>query len=228
MISVPLFWQGWTLLSRFISQNALRKQHGNKSGKKRTPAADTTAHERLSIPYHNASTLLAAESAVQPSSGSTDVGGGGKDGGIVYDLQLDSPPVLFIRKYGRTLDTRDVILANQLTGDVIRADQLTGMEKDATLTLTPQTLTHTKIRLIQEAVRRSPTFEKLAQSFLQRRPTPPGALLAPAVADTPELKRSVFTDSDFENIRWAGYTYKYGVLARYLSMVRCGSRFFWF
>jgi hypothetical protein len=195
--------------SRFISQNALRKPHGNKSSKKRTPAAETV-HERLSIPYHNASTPLGAKSDVQPpsdhDSGSTVVGGGGKDGGIVYDLQLDSPPVLFIRKYGRTLDTSDVILANQLTGDVIRADQLTGMEKDATLTLTPQTLTHTKIRLIQEAIRRSPTFEKLAQSFLQRRPTPPGALLAPAVADGPELKRSVFTDSDFENIRWASYS----------------------
>ena len=115
-------------------------------------------------------------------------------GGIVHDLQLDSPPVLFIRKYGRTIDTQDVILS----------DPLTDMEKDATL-LTPQSLTHAKIRLIQEAVRRSPTFEKLVQSFPQRRPPPPEALLAPAVSEgaagTVALKRSVFADSDYESIR---------------------------
>ena len=118
-------------------------------------------------------------------------GGGG--GGIVYDLPLDSPPVLFIRKYGRTIDTQDLVLRAASRREEPR-DQLTDMEKDATLT-------HTKIRLIQEAVRRNPTFEKLAQSFVvQRRPEP---LLAPPVSEggTAALKPSVFTDSDFENIR---------------------------
>jgi hypothetical protein len=69
--------------------------------------------------------------------------------GTLHDLQLESPPVLFIRKYGRTIDTNDVILAKNGRSSH-DPDQLTDMEKDASLVTT-----HTKIRLLQEAVRQS-------------------------------------------------------------------------
>jgi hypothetical protein len=189
---------------RSISQNALRKKPG-KPGKKQR-AVDFVGHppsrDRLAIPYHNNNTAgpaaaaaasLAAQTPSDLDQHSTSAVGGDGPPGIFHDLQLDSPPVLFIRKYGQLIDTQHVILK----------DQLTDMEKDVTL-LTPQTLTHAKIRMIQEAVRRSPTFEKLTQSFVHRR-TPVEAPLSPAVSDgltgTAALKRSVFTDSDFENIR---------------------------
>ena len=29
--------------------------------------------------------------------------------GVVFDLQFDTPPVLFIRKYGEIIDTKDVV-----------------------------------------------------------------------------------------------------------------------
>ena len=52
------------------------------------------------------------------------------------DLQLDSPPVLFIRKYQKVIDTRDFIVR----------DELSDLEKCGRIT--PQSLTQKKVGII--------------------------------------------------------------------------------
>jgi len=98
------------------------------------------------------------------------------------DLQLDKPPVLFIRKYEEVIDTKDIVVR----------DELSDMEKKGVLT--PQSLTRKKIKYIQDAVKQTKTFDMFSEK-LKKQPDP---LQSP----TPkvESERSVFLDSDFEVI----------------------------
>lgn len=101
----------------------------------------------------------------------------------VSDLQMDAPPVLFIRKYQKTLDTRDLVAK----------DELSDLEKRGKIT--PQSLTQQKVRYIIEAVQQTQTMEKFTEK-LRKQPDP---IQSPATAVSSE--RSVFLDSDFEVIR---------------------------
>ena len=102
------------------------------------------------------------------------------------ELQLDEPPVLFIRKYEQFIDTK---------GLVVR-DELSDLEKNGTLT--PSSLNSEKIQFIQSAVKTSHTFKQLTEA-LKKQPRQPEALHAPPTAVTTE--KSVFVDSDFEVIK---------------------------
>jgi len=102
--------------------------------------------------------------------------------GAASDLQLDQPPVLFIRKYEEVIDTKDIIVR----------DELSDLEKRGVLT--PQSLTQQKVKYIQEAVRQTKTLEMLKEK-LKKQPEP---ILTPKSKVTSE--RSVFMDSDFEII----------------------------
>ena len=102
------------------------------------------------------------------------------------ELQLDEPPVLFIRKYEQFIDTK---------GLVVR-DELSDLEKNGTLT--PSSLTSEKIQFIQSAVKTSHTFRQLTEA-IRKQPRLPEALHAPPTAVTTE--KSVFVDSDFEVIK---------------------------
>ena len=102
------------------------------------------------------------------------------------ELQLDDPPVLFIRKYEQFIDTK---------GLVVR-DELSDLEKNGTLT--PSSLTSEKIQFIQSAVKTSHTFKQLTEA-IRKQPPQPEALHAPPTAVTTE--KSVFVDSDFEVIK---------------------------
>jgi protoheme IX farnesyltransferase len=103
--------------------------------------------------------------------------------GVVFDLQFDTPPVLFIRKYGEVIDTKDIVFH----------DGVSELEKS----ITPQTLTQKKIKYIQDAVKHAKTFEKLSEN-LKKKPEP---LLAPVTTGGKVKTPSVFQDSDFEVIK---------------------------
>ena len=101
------------------------------------------------------------------------------------ELQLDEPPVLFIRKYEQFLDTKNMVFR----------DELSDMEKCGTIT--PSSLTSEKIKFIQSAVKTSHTFKQLTEALeKQKQPEP---LNAPPTAVT--TQKSVFVDSDFEVIK---------------------------
>jgi len=104
---------------------------------------------------------------------------------VIHDLRFDSPPVLFIKKYKEVIDTQDLIFK----------DEFNELEKSSIIT--PETLTQKKIKYIQDAVRQSRTFEKLSEKFTRK----PDPILTAQVSSGEEIKRSVFTDSDFETIR---------------------------
>ena len=99
------------------------------------------------------------------------------------ELQLDSPPVLFIQKYQQFIDTKDFVVK----------DELSDMEKNGRLT--PANLTSEKIEFINKAVKNSETVKQLVEA-LRKQPEP---LLAPPRATT--TQKSVFVDSDYELIR---------------------------
>ena len=99
------------------------------------------------------------------------------------ELQLDCPPVLFIQKYQQFIDTKDIVVK----------DELSDMEKDGRIT--PGSLTSEKIEIINKAVKNTETFKQLVEA-LRKQPEP---LLAPPRATT--TQKSVFVDSDFEVIR---------------------------
>lgn len=101
----------------------------------------------------------------------------------VFDDQLDVPPILFIRKYRKFLDTRDLVVK----------DELSDLEKQGMIT--PQSLTQQKVKYIMEAVQQTHTMEKFTER-LQQQPEP---IQSPVTAVTSE--RSVFVNSDFEVIR---------------------------
>lgn len=103
--------------------------------------------------------------------------------GVVFDLQFDTPPVLFIRKYGEVIDTKDIVFHNGASE----------LEK----TITPQTLNHRKIKYILDAVKQTKTFEKLSEN-LKKKPDP---VLSPATSEGKIITPSVFHDSDFEVIK---------------------------
>jgi len=106
----------------------------------------------------------------------------------IKELQIDQPPVLFIRKYETYIDTAEFKLR----------DELSSLEKSGVLT--PQSLTRQKIQIIQDAVRSTKTFEKFRERLA--RPQLPEPLLAPQPQETSQ--RSVFVDSDFEVIKPEG------------------------
>jgi len=97
--------------------------------------------------------------------------------------QLSEPPVLFIGKYQRAIDTRELELRDELS-DIAKKGKMT-----------PESLTHQKVQYILEAVRQTSTIETLADR-LRKEPEP---LQAPPTATATE--RSVFVDSDFEVVR---------------------------
>ena len=99
------------------------------------------------------------------------------------ELQLDCPPVLFIQKYQQFIDTKDILVR----------DELSDMEKNGRIT--PSSMTTEKIEIIQKAVKDTETFKQLVEA-LRKQPEP---LLAPARATT--TQKSVFVDSDYEVIR---------------------------
>ena len=99
------------------------------------------------------------------------------------ELQLDEPPVLFIRKYEQFIDTKGLVLR----------DELSDIEKNGTIT--PSSLTSEKIQFLQSAVKTSHTFRQLTEA-LKKQPEP---LHAPPTAVT--TQKSVFVDSDFEVVR---------------------------
>ena len=101
----------------------------------------------------------------------------------LQELQLDSPPVLFIQKYQQFIDTKDILVR----------DELSDMEKNGRIT--PSSMTTEKIEIIQKAVKDTETFKQLVEA-LRKQPEP---LLAPARATT--TQKSVFVDSDYEVIR---------------------------
>ena len=99
------------------------------------------------------------------------------------ELQLDEPPVLFIRKYEQFIDTKGLVLR----------DELSDIEKNGTIT--PSSLTSEKIQFLQSAVKTSHTLRQLTEA-LKKQPEP---LHAPPTAVT--TQKSVFVDSDFEVVR---------------------------
>lgn len=101
----------------------------------------------------------------------------------VLDIQFDSPPVLFIKKYKEIIDTKDIIVR----------DELSDMEKSGAIT--PSSLTMRKIKFIQDAVNKTDTIKQLKETLKKQ----PDALHAPRTAVSTE--RSVFLDSDFEIIK---------------------------
>ena len=101
----------------------------------------------------------------------------------LQELQLDSPPVLFIQKYQQFIDTKDILVR----------DELSDLEKNGRIT--PSSMTAEKMEIIQKAVRETETFKQLVES-LRKQPEP---LLAPPRATT--TQKSVFVDSDYEVIR---------------------------
>ena len=90
------------------------KQHREPRKKK------VVKHKKLEIPYHNG------------TSSPDNV-----NRGVVYDLQFDTPPVLFIRKYKEVIDTQDIVFK----------DEFNELEKCGDIT--PQNLTQKKIKYIQ-------------------------------------------------------------------------------
>jgi len=99
------------------------------------------------------------------------------------ELQLDEPPVLFIRKYEKFIDTKDIVVR----------DELSDLEKNGSIT--PSSLTSDKIKFIHSAVAASQTFKQLKEA-LKKQPEP---LHAPATSVVNQ--KSVFVDSDFEVIK---------------------------
>jgi len=96
--------------------------------------------------------------------------------GVVFDLQFDTPPVLFIRKYGEIIDTKDVVFH----------------EKEDRRNVTLQTLTNKKIKYILDAVDNTKTLENLKETLNN----PPSS----STEHGKSAKRSVFADSDVENV----------------------------
>jgi len=108
--------------------------------------------------------------------------------GVVFDLQFDTPPVLFIKKYGEVIDTKDIVFNHGVSE----------LEKS----ITPQTLTQRKIKYILDAVKHTKTFEKLSEN-LKKQPEPvlANAPIAPVTSTGKVKTPSVFLDSDFEVIK---------------------------
>jgi len=160
---------------RPLSQRAARKFKGNsKNGKVVQKGSEELDRSKLDISYST------DDLSNYPKHAGGQSGGGG---GMVYDLQFDSPPVLFIKKYQQVIDTKDIVVR----------DELSDMEKCGTIT--PSSLTMQKIRFIQEAVNKTETFKQLKEALKKQ----PEALHAPQTAVT--TPRSVFIDSDFEVIK---------------------------
>jgi len=156
---------------RAISQKAAKKYRGNnKNGKAAAQKVDDEYdRSKLDITY-----------STDDLSNYPKYSGGQ---GAVYDLQFDSPPVLFIKKYNEVIDTKDIVVR----------DELSDMEKCGTIT--PNGLTMRKIQFIQDAVNKTETIKQLKEALKKQ----PEALHAPVTANT--TPRSVFIDSDFEVIK---------------------------
>jgi len=150
---------------RGISQRAVKKI---KVGKRVTPngISQQEKQERVKLP--------------ETQSDKTD----SKVDKLIYDLQFDSPPVLFIKKYEDVIDTQDIVVR----------DELSDMEKSGTIT--PHNLTRKKIKFIQDAVNRTETIKQLKETLKKQ----PEALHAPVTSES-STPRSVFVDSDFEVIK---------------------------
>lgn len=151
----------------------LQSRYASHKAAKKIPKTDTRRplkDGRLKIPY--------------PNDLGNEVRTVDHPGGSVFDLQFDTPPVLFIKKYKEVIDTRDIVFS----------DDFSEMEKSGAIT--PLTLTQKNINYIQDTVRHSKTFDKLKVKFKQR----PEPAMTPRVK-VGEEKRSIFTDSDFEVIR---------------------------
>jgi len=159
---------------RHLSQRTVKKVKGsNKSGRSVQKGSVEIDKNKLDITYSTDDlSNYPKQSAVAEQSS-----------GVVYDLQFDSPPVLFIKKYCEVIDTKDILVR----------DELSDMEKCGTIT--PSSLTLQKIRFIQDAVSKTETLKQLKE-FLKKQPD---ALHAPEAAVT--TPRSVFVDSDFEVIK---------------------------
>jgi len=129
-----------------------------------SPQTDIKLEEKLRINYHNGSTSAA------------------------IDLQSDSPPILFIRKYQEVIDTRHVIFN----------DELNELERRGDLSPEQQSLALKKMKLIQDAVSRSKSLDKLSKHFV-RAPRRPDPILSGQVSEG-QVHGSVFANSDFEVI----------------------------
>jgi len=155
---------------RSISQKAAKKYRGNNKNRKSAKNSDSELdRSKLDITY-----------STESLSNYPKYGGGD---GAVHDLQFDTPPVLFIKKYEEVIDTKDIVVR----------DELSDMEKCGTIT--PSGLTVQKIKIIQDAVNKSETIKQLKEALKKQ----PEALHAPQAAVT--TPRSVFIDSDFEVIK---------------------------
>jgi len=158
------------LTCRTISQKAAKKYRGNYKNRKGAKVSeDEFDRSKLDITY-----------STESLSNYPKYGGGE---GAVHDLQFDTPPVLFIKKYQEVIDTKDIEVR----------DELSDMEKCGTIT--PNGLTVQKIKFIQDAVNKSETIKQLKEALKKQ----PEALHAPQAAVT--TPRSVFIDSDFEVIK---------------------------
>lgn len=158
---------------RNISQRAARKFKGNsKNLKVVKKASEEVDSNRLDITY-------STDHLAHYDQGG--LGGGGV--GMSDDLQFDSPPVLFIKKYKQVIDTQDIVMR----------DELSDMEKCGTIT--PNSLTMEKIKFIHDAVNKTETLKQLKEVLKKQ----PDALHAPKSATS--TPRSVFIDSDFEVIK---------------------------
>jgi len=164
LLSCPDFWTNVCYLNtnpKVRQRTQQKKTVKIKIDKPTSIKKKAPAERRINIDYHN--------------SGSSNV----------LDLQFDSSPVLFIKKYKEVLDFQDLVFK----------DEFNELEKSTVIT--PQTLTQKKVKYIQDAVKQSKTFEKLSEKFAKK----PEPILTPKVSSGEEVKRSVFTDSDFESIR---------------------------
>ena len=162
-LSVPRLSLGCSGFTKLVSSISCRHYGSNPNPKVQSPNGKD---DKLQILYHNGNTVA------NPVRG------------VVFDLQFDTPPVLFIKKYKQVIDTTDIVFS----------DELNDLEKCGDIT--PKTLTQQKIKYIQDAIKHSKTFEALKLNFKKK----PDPILSAKVSEG-EVQRSVFTDSDFENIR---------------------------
>ena len=163
VLSVPRLSLGCSGFTKLVSSISCRHYGSNPNPKVQSPNGKD---DKLQISYHNGNTVA------NPVRG------------VVFDLQFDTPPVLFIKKYKQVIDTTDIVFS----------DELNDLEKCGDIT--PKTLTQQKIKYIQDAIKLSKTFEALKLNFKKK----PDPILSAKVSEG-EVQRSVFTDSDFENIR---------------------------